>query len=223
MFDFKRLIAAWRAEGLVSEMYREFEGMLDGVIGMYDEAARVLAGEVSPDDVRRDMRAKDKEINRTQRKIRRQLVEHLSIQPGADVPACLILMSIVKDAERLGDYLGYLLKVGYICPDVAKTEGFAEAMAGLEGRVGELLADGRRALAESDEDLARDVMAREDAIKKECDAMLEQVAKAQLPSERIVAVTLVSRYLRRLVGHTANIASSVINPVERLDYKPKDR
>ncbi|MHC4712961.1 MAG: PhoU domain-containing protein [Planctomycetota bacterium] len=222
MFNFKALLEAWRAEGLISQMYKEFEDMLDRSAEMFAITRETLAGEHDVDSVWQEVRRRDKEINRTQRLIRRQVVEHLTVEAGVDVPACLILMSIVKDAERLGDYMGYLFKVARICPDGAKTEGFADEIARLEEEVARMMADAKKALADSDEDLARNVMAREETIKDGCDAMLENISKAQLPSERIVAVTLISRYLRRLIGHTANIASSVVNPVERLDYKPKD-
>ena len=222
MFNFKGLLRAWRAEGLVSKMYEEFEEMLGISAAMLAEVRRTLAGQLQADQAWDGIRSQDKQINRTQRLIRRQLVEHLSVDEGADIPACLILMSIVKDAERLGDYAGYLFKIAYICPDPLKTDGYADEIARLWDAVDTMMADGRRALEDSDEELARDVMEQENPIKDGCDGMLEQVAKSQLPPERIVAVTLVSRYLRRLAGHTANIASSVVNPVERLDYKPKD-
>jgi phosphate uptake regulator len=221
MFNFKELITAWRSEGLVSEMFKDFEGMLAVSAEMFDTVKSVLSGDVAPDDAWEGLRAQDKKINRTERSIRRRIVEHLSVG-GADVPTCLILMSIVKDAERIGDYMGYLFKAARICPGAAKTEGFAEVVAELEADVASLMADGRKAIAESDEALAREVMERENPLKEKCDRMLEECARAALPPERIVAMTLLSRYFRRLAGHTANIASGIINPVERLDYKPKD-
>ncbi len=222
MFDFKRILRAWRAEGLISRMYNEFEEMLDIAAEMLDRARSTLSGEMSPESLWDLMRARDKEINRTQRLIRRQLVEFLTVNEGVDIPACLILMSIVKDAERLGDYASYLFKSAYICRDAAKTEGFAEEIDRLWSEVASMMAEGRKALHESDEELARSVMERENPIKDGCDAMLQKAAGSHVAPERIVVVTLISRYLRRLAGHTANIASSVVNPVERLDYKPKD-
>lgn len=222
MFNFKGILEAWRAEGLVTQMYEEFEEMLALATSMLAKVRSTLCGEVRAEDAREEIRAQDKQINRTQRLIRRQLVEHLSVAAGVDVPACLILMSIVKDAERLGDYAGYLFKIAHICPDATRTEGFASEIDRLWDELDSMMADGWKALAESDEALSRDVMTRENPIKDGCDAMLAKVAQAELPPARIVALTLISRYLRRIAGHTANIASSVVNPVERLDYKPKD-
>ncbi len=222
MFNFKALLEAWRGEGLVADMYAEFEDMLAKAVWIFNAACKAISGETAPDTLFEDIRARDKEINRLQRLIRRQVVEHLTMRRDADVTVCLILMSIVKDAERLGDYGRDLFKVADICPDAAKTEGFAEAVAKIETHVNAFMEDGRKALAESDETLARNLMAREDALKKECDRMMEDLAKSALPPERIVALTLIAHYLRRLTAHTANIASGVINPVERLDYKPKD-
>lgn len=221
MFNFKALLEAWRSEGLIAEMYGEFEQMLDLSAEIFETARKVLAGEVSPESVAEEVRGRDKQINRLQRLIRRQVVEHLAMHAGADVTACLILMSIVKDAERLGDYGRDLFSVSYICPGATRTEGFTDRVSRLENRVAELMGDSRKALAESDEELARDVMGRESGMKAECDAIIEALVEAGLPTERTIALTLVSHYLRRLTAHTANIASGVINPVERLDYKPK--
>lgn len=46
-----------------------------------------------------------------ERAIRKQIVERMSLDKGATVPASLVLMSVVKDAERVGDYCKNLLEV----------------------------------------------------------------------------------------------------------------
>ena len=48
---------------------------------------------------------KDREVNKLQRTIRKKVVAHMSVAGNrTDVPYCLLLMSLVKDVERLGDY-----------------------------------------------------------------------------------------------------------------------
>jgi phosphate uptake regulator len=51
--------------------------------------------------------------------------------------------------------------------------------------------------------------------------MLLFLTRDTLSSDKTVALAIISRYLRRLTAHTANIASSVTNPIEWLDYKSK--
>ena len=46
----------------------------------------------------------DVKVNQLERKVRKMVVAHLGIKKS-DVPYCLLLMTLVKDAERVGDYI----------------------------------------------------------------------------------------------------------------------
>ena len=47
----------------------------------------------------------DVKINKLQRKIRKRVMLHLSVQANSpDLPYCLVLISLIKDVERIGDY-----------------------------------------------------------------------------------------------------------------------
>lgn len=221
MFDFKQLFNAWRGQGLVSEMFGQFQEMLENAASMLKIVRRVLSGSAEPSTVEGELRSLDKAINNSQQTIRRQILEHLSVNPGVDVPASLVLMSIVKDAERLGDYARDLFRTTRISGDAAQTAPYSPVIAQLSDEVERLLADTQKALADSDEALATDVMGRESGIKSICDKMLTDVAAGGLPADKTTALAVISRYFRRITAHTANIASSVINPIDRLDYQPK--
>ena len=221
MFDFTALIKAWRGEGLVSRMFKDFEEMLGGIVEMLSITCGALAGGVEIQEAREKMRALDKEVNRMERKIRRQLVEHLTARPGVDVEASLVLMSIIKDAERLGDYARNILRAADMSPRVTDNPKYAAAIEGLTSQVESLLADTRKAIAESDEDLATRTMAREDAVKAAADQLLREISADALPSSQTVTLALMAWYFRRLAAHTANIASGIVNPVEWLDYKAR--
>jgi phosphate uptake regulator len=220
MFDFTALIKAWRGEGLVSRMFKDFQEMLGGVVEMLSITCSALNGGAT-EEAREKMRALDKEVNKAERKIRRQIVEHLTVRTGVDVEASLVLMSIVKDAERLGDYARNVFAAAGQFPGALSQPRYATAIEGLTGQVEGLLADTRKAIAESDEDLATRVMEREGAVKAAADALLREVSADTLPSSQTVTLTLMAWYFRRLAAHTANIASSVVNPVEWLDYKAR--
>jgi len=221
MFDFKALFEAWRGQGLVSKMFAEFEEMLVQAEDMFKIACRCCSGTLDPAAAGEELRSRDKQVNKLQRSIRRQVVEHLIAKPGTDVPACLVLMSIVKDAERLGDYSRALFSTSQLCCPAVQGGKYAAALRDVEAEVGRLMADAKRALAESDEALANDIMSREDAIKAKCNRLFSDLTADDLSGVETASLALMSWYFRRLTAHTANIASSVVNPVEWLDYKSK--
>ena len=101
---FKKLIDALRQRPLLNEMICEMEQMLAEAVNMYRPIAEVLTGKGQLSSEKHQLIYEtDRKINHIQRKIRKQLVEHLIVSPGSDVPISLILMSITKDAERIGD------------------------------------------------------------------------------------------------------------------------
>ena len=109
---FKELIDALRERPLLRQMWSEMEQMLRNAVDMYRPVAAVLAGkEPLSTAIRECIYETDHRINELQRNVRKQLVEHLTVTPGTDVPISLVLMSITKDAERLGDYCKNLLEV----------------------------------------------------------------------------------------------------------------
>jgi phosphate uptake regulator len=217
---FKELLEALRRRPLLDQMWSEMEEMLGDAVDMYQPIADVLAGREKMTQATHDgVYETDKRINHLQRKIRKQLVEHLALAPGSDVPISLTLMSITKDAERVGDICKNLLEVA----EAAKTPLCSGGPYG--DRVNELLAEGE-ALFEptvtgtinSDKDTAcRAVESARDLARK-CDAMIDDLMKDDLPTRDAVLLTLLARYLKRISLHLSNIASSVVMPLHRLDY-----
>jgi len=217
---FKQLIEALRQRPLLGQMWSEMEEMLGDAVDMYRPIADVLAGRAEMTQATHDgVYETDKRINHLQRKIRKQLVAHLALAPGSDVPISLTLMSITKDAERVGDICKNLLEVA----EAAKTP-ICEGGAYGE-RVRELLAEGE-ALFEptvagtinSDKDTASSALESARDLARKCDAMIDDLMKDDLPTRDAVLLTLLARYLKRISLHLSNIASSVVMPLHRLDY-----
>ena len=216
---FKQLIEALRQRPLLGQMWSEMEEMLGDAVDMYRPIADVLAGREKMTQATHDgVYETDKRINHLQRKIRKQLVAHLALAPGSDVPISLTLMSITKDAERVGDICKNMLEVA----EAAKTP----PCSGSYGeRIRELLAEGE-ALFEptvtgtinSDRDTAGRAVEDARVLAKKCDAMIADLMEDELPTRDAVLLTLLARYLKRVSLHLSNIASSVVMPLHRLDY-----
>ena len=216
---FKELIEALRRRPLLNQMWSEMEEMLGDAVDMYRPIADVLAGREKMTQATHDgVYETDKRINHLQRKIRKQLVAHLALAPGSDVPISLALMSITKDAERVGDICKNLLEVAEAASTPPGTGSYGE-------RVRELLAEGE-ALFEptvtgtinSDKDTASRAVEDARVLAKKCDAMIADLLEDKLPTRDAVLLTLLARYLKRVSLHLSNIASSVVMPLHRLDY-----
>jgi len=218
----RTLLNALRAASSLKEVKDISSSMLSETENMYRMVADVLLRKVPVEKIRDQIYAKDKQVNQKEREIRRKLVSHLSLSL-ADAPTCLVIMSVVKDIERIGDYCKNIFEVAnfYTIPD---SQG---RYAGLLQEVGEeitrLFDKGRKAFGESDEPLAMEVIGEEQVIAKKCDMLIKQVLSDTLPTTEAVSTALLSRYFKRVVRHMGNVVSSVVAAVEDIDFHPKAR
>jgi phosphate transport system protein len=216
---FKKLIDALKKRPLLDQMIAEMEQMLAEAINMYRPSAEVLTGKRPlSKETHRMIYETDRKINHLQRNIRKQLVEHLIVAPGSDVPICLILMSITKDAERVGDLCKNLLEVaedlGGPLDGGKYSDRFVQILKNAEG----LFRPTVEAFRKSDKQLGHDALEKSRRLAKECDAIIEDLMQDDLPCRKAVLYTLLARHLKRICSHLSNISSSVVMPLHKLDY-----
>jgi len=216
----RQLISAWRGRDLLSEMLTEFQHMLQDGEWMFRTAGAVLLREEKPDVVHDEFFARDKEINRQETDIRRRIVEHLSLRRDADVPACLVLMSVVKDAERIGDFCKNVYEVACLYTMNFDHGPYITPLKELRAEIESLFSKCRVAFAEADQEVAGEIIAETKGITKHCDEMIAQLINDQLPTQKAVAYALLSRYFKRVASHLRNIATSVTGPVHQIDHTP---
>ena len=218
----KRIIDIWRSRKTEGRLYDEFVEMLGMDRAMFDIVMGVIAGKVSPDSVQDDLFRRDIEVNRKERSIRKKIVESLSMRgENTTVPASLVLMSVVKDAERVGDYCKNLLETAQMMQKPVSELRYSAEVVEIGDHVTKIFADSIRAFAEEDEELARDIILDEGLNNKRCDALIETIARSDLDANEAVSTALWIRFLKRIEAHLSNICSSVVLPVHRLDSRLK--
>src|SRR5690554_8157258 len=87
--------------------------MLEHGAWMFARANEVLYSTVPAEEVRQPLYQRDGAVNELERSIRRTVLRYLTVHPGHDVAICLALMSVAKDAERIGDYCKNVFEVGH--------------------------------------------------------------------------------------------------------------
>lgn len=217
MFEWLRV----DGEGGMERMIRKFEQMLEDGRHIFDAASNGLLGGVDPEVIREDLFATDERINRTEQEIRRQLVVHGAIYGAEHVPEMLVLMSVVKDAERIGDYAKNIFDLIVQRARIGAEER-ADLIA-LKDRISKLLVRLRNLYEDEDEDAARAFLADADDVTDACDDHVHRLLGAQ--GVNMAGEVLCYRYFKRVASHAANVASSLVMPVDKLDFfeEPKER
>jgi phosphate transport system protein len=216
---FKELIEALRRRPLLDQMMREMEEMLDLAVEMYRPIAEVLTGKRQLTQETHDMvYATDRKINHLQRKIRKQLVEHLVVSVGADVPICLVLMSVTKDAERVGDMCKDIFEMAEAIGAPLREGHYGRRFEGVLTAAEGLFEPTAEAFRTSDKELGHQAVEKARSAARSCDAIIDALLEDDIPCRDAVLLTLLARYLKRLCLHLSNIATSVVMPLHRLDY-----
>jgi len=164
---------------------------------------------------------RDKEINAREKDIRRRIVEHLSLRHDVDVPACLVLMSVVKDAERIGDYSKNIYEVACLYTMGFRTGPYVLRLKQLRTEVEGFFDKVRAVFAEADGLAALVLIQQTKEVGWRADQMIERLIRDELPTQKAVAFALLSRYFKRVAAHLGNICTSVTGPVHEMDHTPQ--
>ena len=223
----KKLFAMASGDAPIKNAERDFEEMLRLVEEMILEASVVYWGEPMTPARLTEFYEKDSHVNMLERKVRVAVVTHLSGSATRDVPYGLMLMSLIKDLERLGDYAKNLSQI----PATTHAEG-VERNLPEDDVVGELrqIANGVETLAREAAEIysssalerAHELTLSGRSTARRCDSLIRSIASADYPGHIAVDLTLATRFYKRIQGHLLNLLSSVLMPLHKLDYYDED-
>jgi phosphate uptake regulator len=219
-FSFLRRIAG--SDDRLDTIEQTIAEMLDNDHRAYTLSVSALLGDATHADVRDEVRRTDFQVNEGERAIRRDLVVHASVAGGLEVPGLLVYMSVVKDIERVGDYAKNLLD---LARDGANLGGHP-AWRDTFDAVATFIHDTHETFAKRDVDRAREMLISGDVMLDMFDDGVSELVSGTDQDADAVARALAYRYLKRIVAHLMNVLSSVVMPLDQLDYfdeDPEDR
>ena len=220
---FANLLQFWKGKDFLTEVLEEFKTMLDDTHKMFESVCNKLIYNKEEAGLEDKIYDIDKRVNDLQKNIRKRIVEHLSMQPSVDMSTSLLLMSVVKDAERLGDYAKNLLEVADLLEKPMNKNTYDQLFNNTEKEIMELFKKTKEAFMESNEAQARSSWEYETRIKKRCNEIVEKAAKSKFTVNEAVCFALMARHFKRIAAHLTNIATSVIVPLTELDYFDEKR
>jgi phosphate transport system protein len=207
-----------RGSNLVKKAIDLFIKMINGDEYLYNEAWRVITTEETIDRIPQSFYDKDIQVNNQEKEIRRLLFEHLSIRPGHDTSGCLALMSLIKDAERIGDYSKNIFEAGILYEGNIRNMKFFERIVPTKKKISDSLSVLAKAFKNSDTKLAEGILKDYTPIKRDCDKILHELFEQQVSPNEAVVTAMLSRYFKRINSHISNIASGIVYPLNEIDF-----
>ncbi|HJO03501.1 MAG TPA: hypothetical protein QGG47_05980 [Acidobacteriota bacterium] len=211
---FERLFGARAQSTLIDEAFETVSGMLSHGGKMYDIAIGMLLDDRSPEI---DLDTLDDRIDDGEREVRRTVLQHLAVDPRHDLVASLILVSIVQDAERIGDFargLGDLVEL-----KKAPLEGeFADDLRQIAERIRPSFEACAAAFGDANATGAGEVIEHHVETKVVVLDYVSRLAASDLLADPAVVYSSAARMLGRVSAHLSNIASSVVQPYDRIRH-----
>jgi phosphate transport system protein len=217
---FRELLGLFRSDDPVGRMAKNFAKMLRLGQELTVQAGEIYFGsEPATPEQRSAIYRQDVKINKLERKIRKRVLAHLAIASHSqDVPYCLLLMSLVKDAERIGDYAKNLAELDEIYPQALPEDDIVaelrEIRAGVEYGFSRTL----EAFANSDTEGAVELIREGRDFTHRCDVLVSRIAHSDYNAGTTAATILGARYYKRIAAHALNILSAVVMSLHKLDY-----
>ena len=223
MSVFKDLVNIWKSEDSLSQAWTSSNEMFHLSHEMFTDSVNALrSGEKNK--VIKSIKLRDEEINQYHRDIRKKVVTHYSVSKDVtNINSGLVLINMVVDIERVGDYTKNILDLAKYYPKKLRSEKISEDLRIIEQAVIERFQNTVNAVEEMDEIAAKELIKsyRSDLGKLSDNLVASSISgELEIGEEHMASsMVLYARYLKRIGAHLKNITSVVINPFESIGYK----
>ena len=194
--------------------------MLEICASMNKFVYQVLLEGMSDAEAQSKLYDRDQRINVLEREVRRSVVTHLALeQRSEDIPSGLIFMNVVKDAERIGDYLKNVFDVAHeLMPAGADRALYVEKLKGFADVMRDMMVETAEAFGESDEEKCKQIIETSRAQGTALEEAIAEVTHSGLDTSDAVCIVLVMRFYKRIFMHLCNIATTVVMPLDKMDF-----
>ena len=223
MSVFKNLVNIWKSEDSLSQAWSSSNEMLVFSRDMFNDSINALrSGEKNK--VIKSIKQRDETINQYHREIRKKVVTYYSVSKDIlNIDSGLVLLNMVVDIERVGDYSKNILDLAKHHPKKLVSEKISDELRIIEKAVIERFKNTVIAIETMDESIARKLIKsyRSDLGKISDNLVASSISgNFQIGEEhKASSMVLYARYLKRIGAHLKNITSVVVNPFESIGYK----
>jgi phosphate uptake regulator len=215
---FKMLFEVLSKKSLMVQAAQRADDALERARALSEAAFAALLDGTEP---QQDLYVLDREINEDEIEVRRMVLEHLAANPQGDLSAGVVLISTIIDIERVGDYAKNVYEQAERLGEPwGDRDGFREVRVLVE-EINAVFRDTAQAVHAGDREQARAAMDRQYTLNQDCEKLLDELCAAtELTAREVVVLALTIRFVKRIGAHLSNLASSVVNPFDRIGFRP---
>ena len=220
---FKKFRELFCSENLLDTAFNTTIKMLEFDNKMYLASKETLR-EKDNAELSFDIRKTDRKINKYEREVRRNVLTHLSIAGTQNIVPGLVLISIVIDVERIGDYTKNIADLASKHKVRLSGGKYEKNLKKMEDIIENNFIVVLEVLKSQDKKTARKIMQVEEEVSKIADSIVSNLIlnkDKNLNTSDSVALAMYARYLKRINAHLTNIASAIVNPFPRISFREK--
>jgi len=220
----RKILDIWKADNLLEQAWQRSYEMIEITHQMFLEAVKTLR-ETDNTEVDRSIWEKDKIINRYTQQVRRQVLTHCTMQGPTELPSGLVLVVIVIDIERIGDYTKNMVDLAINHPKKLKGFSYEDDLKEIETAVKDFFVRLKTSITNSDEVEALKLLKEYEWINPTCDKVAIKLIKEEgkeISAGDAATLVLYFRWLKRINSHLRNMTTSIVNPFDLIGFQPED-
>ena len=220
---FNDIIKIWKSDSLLSQAWDDSISMLKLSHDIFIKSIDSFNSYDSVEEIKA-LKKEDRKINDYQMTVRRKVLTYFSLETSSrEVPNGLILVDMVVDIERIGDYCKNISDLTLMQKASFDFGELKEEISAMEEEVRSRFSITIQVIENQDEDLARTL---NDKYKKTVSSASDKIVSGivsgdvKLDSQsKSASLVLYARYLKRIGAHLKNITSTVVNAYDRIGYE----
>lgn len=215
---FKQLYNILKKENLLEQSFDRSSDAMAIIEEMFLKS--LLALRENNPDKSYDIFIQDKKINEHERAIRKKSLTHLTVTGQDDLNPALVLITIVHDIERVGDYTKNIYELSEKLGEKLEFGANEAQVKEIENLIIGAFKDLNESFVETSKEESRKLMDTLSSGRKLCEDVIDAILESGNgnPKHNLIGVLYV-RFLKRIAAHLNNIATSFVNPFDRIGFE----
>jgi phosphate transport system protein len=214
---FKELYDAIFKGSMLESAFGAVDRMHNQAYSMYEQAVECLVE--NKDEIAKEISREDHIINVAVREVRRQILEYLAINSAPNLKSSLVLTGIAVDYERIGDYCKNIAQLGLMYPAELMVSPYFDIFKKMDSNIKNMFDITLESLKESDTEKASTILEMHVTTKELHADIISMLNKGEgIDTQTAMVYALATEYFRRVSAHLQNIASTVVQPYDRVGF-----
>jgi len=214
---FKSILDALTKNPLLDEAYKDLDRINHLTQEMYIQSMRVL---LDREDSCKEVLMKDKNVNALVQGIRKQVFEYFAVNSSPNIHAGLMIISLVIDYERIGDYAKdlALMRVEFRYDEAFKP-WIKDHLERMEDIISLMFIESHKAMQDPSGEPSVKVSKLEEDLKKDYELFKADLLDNGCVQNESLTGLISARIMKRIAAHHDNIASASVRPFPKLGFK----